>query len=431
VIPPILTFLIILSIVVLIHELGHFLVAKWVGVKVEEFGYGFPPRAIGKKIGETIYSINWLPIGGFVKLFGEQEAEAEGSKDPRAFFNKSKKQRSAVIVAGVVMNMVLAVICFSVIYSIVGIPEKVNYLVVDQVAPDSVPQNIGLKEEDKILAVNGSEISDVDGFRQIEKTADQNPLTLTVKRDGQEIAITPEDWQDLIIIKGIEPGSPAQEAGFELGDKIVSLDGEKVNDVQVYIDSVKAKAGSTIILEVIRAGELMQLSVVPRENPGPSKGAIGVAIGYELSVSDYDNVFYPAWQMPFRGTKVGLEEAYNWTKEMFTGLAQMVGGIFSGHVPEVMGVVGMYGVTKTVAAEGILPLIKFMGILSINLAVINILPFPALDGGRLAFIMLEKVIGRKIKPKIEAYINMAGMVVLLSLMALVTVADVLRVVRGG
>ena len=336
--------------------MGHFVVAKLTGVKVEEFGLGYPPRAIGKKLGETIYSLNWLPFGGFVRLFGEQEAEAEGSKNPRAFFNKSKKQRIAVILAGVFMNMVLAVVCFSAIYSINGIPEEVNYIVVD----------------------------------------------------------------------GIAPNSPAQLAGLQTGDKVLSIDGLAKTTTAEFVDYLKNKAGQEVTLGLQRGEQKIETNLIPRVNPPQGEGAVGVA------VSNYDNVFYPAWQMPFRGgTVTGVEEAYGWTKMMFGGLWQMIYGLFAGQKPEVRGIVGIYEITATVAEQGILPVIKFMGILSINLAVINILPFPALDGGRFAFIMLEKVIGRKIKPKIEAYINMAGMAVLITLMVLVTVADILRVVRGG
>jgi len=353
--PPIFIFLIILSIVVLIHELGHFLVAKWTGTGVEEFGFGYPPRAIGKKIGGTIYSLNWLPFGGFVRLFGEQEAELEGSKNPKAFFNKSKKQRTAVILAGVFMNMVLAIACFSVIYSINGIPQEVDYIVID----------------------------------------------------------------------GVAPNSPAEMAGLKTGDKVVSIDGQSKQKTADFVEYLKNKAGQEVVLGLQRGGKDLNTTLTPRVNPPEGEGAVGVA------VSNYDNVFYPVWQMPLRGTKVGIEEAYAWTKMMFEGLWQMISGIFVGVKPEVRGIVGIYEITATVAKEGILPVIKFMGILSINLAVINILPFPALDGGRFAFIMLEKVIGRKIKPKIEAYVNMAGMAILVTLMVLITVADVLRVIRGG
>jgi regulator of sigma E protease len=348
-----LNFVIILSVVILVHELGHFLAAKFTGIKVEEFGLGYPPRIFGKKFGETIYSLNLLPFGGFVRMFGEQEADTEGSKNPRAFFNKSKKQRSLVILAGVVMNLLLAVVCFSFIYSVAGIPEEVDYIMVD----------------------------------------------------------------------GISANSPAEQAGINPMDRILSINGQKMQKTADFVEFLKTKKAQEITLDLERDGQEIQVALTPRQNPPEGEGAIGVI------VSNYDNIFYPKWQMPFRGTWVGIQEAYGWTKAMFVGLGQIIKGLFMGEKPEVRGVVGIYQITSAVAEQGTLALVKLVGILSINLAVINILPFPALDGGRFIFILLEKVIGKKIKPKIEAYINMAGMVVLIALMVLVTVADVIRVVN--
>lgn len=351
--PNFVIFILVLSIVVLIHELGHFVAAKLIGVKVEEFGFGYPPRAIGKKIGETIYSINWLPFGGFVKIFGEQEAEAPKTRSKKAFFNKSKKQRSMVILSGVVMNLVLAVVCFSLIYSLVGIPEEVNYISVDAVSKDS----------------------------------------------------------------------PAENAGIEKGDVVLGIDGVVMKKTDEFVEYLKDKKGKEIVINIKRDMGKKEYPLVPRVNPPEGDGAVGVI------VSNYDNVFYPKWQMPFRGTWVGLQEAYGWTKMMVVGLGKMIKDAFLGVKPQVTGVVGIYEVTSVVAAEGFLAIVKFVGILSINLAVVNILPFPALDGGRFLFILFEKAIGRKMKPKLEASINMVGMMILIGLMVLITVGDVLRVIK--
>lgn len=351
--PTPIIFLLVLSIVVLIHELGHFLSAKKIGIKVEEFGFGYPPKAIGKKIGETIYSLNWLPFGGFVRLYGEQEEGSEGTNSQKAFYNRSKKERSVVILAGVFMNIILAMFCFSLIYSIAGIPTEVNYVTIENIAPNS----------------------------------------------------------------------PAQTAGLQAGDKVIAIDGILMQETNDFVSYLKEKGGQEVKVEVEREEQILDKVLIPRLNPPEGEGALGVV------VSNYDNIFYPWWQMPFRSLIVGVEETYTWTKMMFVGLGQMIGGLFSGQKPEVRGVVGIYEMTSDIAAMGILPIIKFIGILSINLAVINVLPFPALDGGRFMFIMLEKVIGKKIKPKIEAYINMAGMAILIGLMVIITVADVIRVVK--
>jgi len=195
--------------------------------------------------------------------------------------------------------------------------------------------------------------------------------------------------------------------------------------VQEFVGFLEDKKGEEVSILIERNGQEQTTSLVPRENPPEGEGAVGVL------VSNYDNVFYPWWQMPFRGAWVGIQEAYGWTTMMVSGLAQTIQGLFKGAKPEVTGVIGIYQITSTVAEQGILPVIKFIGILSINLAVINILPFPALDGGRFAFILLEDLIGKKIRPKVEAYVNMVGMAILITLMVLITIGDVLRIVRGG
>lgn len=353
--PDIVNFFIVLSVVVLIHELGHFVAAKLVGVKVEEFGLGYPPKAIGKKIGETIYSINWLPFGGFVRLFGEQEADAPGTKSSKAFFHKTKLQRTFVILAGVFMNLVLGVVCFSLIYSIKGIPEEVNYIVVEAVSPNS----------------------------------------------------------------------PAQQAGLGVGDKVLAINDQHMQQVSEFVGYLKDKGGQNVTIDIERKGEKKEINLTPRQNPPEGEGAVGVL------VSNYDNIFYPMWQMPFRGTYVGVQEAYGWTKMMLVGLGTMVMQAFAGKAPEVAGPVGIYKITSTVAKEGIIPLIKFIGIFSINLAVVNVLPIPALDGGRFLFILIEGLIGKKIKPAIEAYINMAGMALLVGLMLLVTGFEVFKLIKGN
>ena len=365
--PSILVVLITISLVILIHELGHFLVAKWVGVKVEEFGLGYPPRIIGKKIGETLYSINVLPFGGFVKLFGEQEADlrlkdklAENLKH-RAFFNKGKKKRLAVIAAGAVMNFVLGMVAFSFVYSWAGIPEKVDYLTIDAVMPNSPAAEVGLQAEDRILTIDGREVRQVDEF-----------VKLMDEKKDQEITL-----------------------------------------------ELTAKQGREWNLEQRRT-----VAVTPRKDPPEGEGALGILI------SNFDNIYYPFWQMPFRGAWVGIQEAISWGLVIFLGIWTMLVQLFTqGIAPQVAGPVGIYRITAAVSQQGLLALMRFTGILSINLAVINILPFPALDGGRLVFIFLEKVIGRRIKPVIEQWINSIGIIILIGLMLAVTFREVLDLLR--
>ena len=355
----ILTFLIVLSVLILAHEFGHYWAAKRAGVLVEEFGFGFPPRIFGKKIGETIYSINLLPFGGFVRLHGEISEEGV-TKPQRAFMNKSKKARISILLAGVTMNLLLAVVAFATVYSFSGIPKETeNVRVVDVV-----------------------------------------------------------------------PGSPAQTAKILVGDVVKNVDGEEVTTVSGFIEIVEGSKGDRLLIELERTkGDetiLEKVRITPREDPPEEEGPLGVVI------SSTEVYYPPIWQRPFVGIYYGVKEALFWTATMVTGFIGLFANLFSGQVPQdIAGPVGIFALTSEAAKYGIFTLINFVGILSINLVILNILPFPALDGGRLLFIGIESVIGRKILPKIEATINTIGMIILISLLLAITVQDVRRLVSAG
>ncbi|MEA3355320.1 MAG: M50 family metallopeptidase [Patescibacteria group bacterium] len=343
----VITFIIILSILVLIHELGHFLVARKFGVKVEEFGIGYPPRIWGKKIGETIYSVNWLPFGGFVRMLGEDSGEQVSNKKDlkKAFFNQTKRVRIMVLMAGVVMNFLLGVVLFGAIYTKIGIPEKVDYLV----------------------------------------------------------------------ITGVVEGSPAEKIGLKVNDKIVNA-----GSINEFIDSIGAYGGKEYELELLDG---RKLGVKPRtkEETPEGQGSLGITI------SNVDMVMYPYWQRPFRGILTGLKEAIAWGGEIVKSLGLMIVRLFKGDVPkDVAGVVGIYQISKNVSQEGLIATLQFMAILSINLSILNLLPIPALDGGRLLFIAIEAIMKKRIKPQVEQVIHLVGMALLLALMVLITIGDVKR-----
>lgn len=355
----ILVFLLVLSVLVLVHELGHFFAARRAGVWVEEFGFGIPPRIFGKKFGETIYSINLLPFGGFVKLYGESGGKT--LKSPvKAFINKSKKVRFVIIIAGVVMNFILGILAFATVYTISGIPqESQNVKVIDIVA-----------------------------------------------------------------------GSPASEAGILNGDIVRSVEGEEVTSVEQFITIVEKNKGEKILLTVDRdiSGrvETSSINITPRVEHSENEGPLGVVI---TSVEIY---FPPLWQRPFIGIYYGFGEAIFWGRTVIDGLAKTFSMLFRGQVPkDLAGPVGIFAITSHAASVGTLALINFVGILSVNLAILNILPFPALDGGRLAFLFLEKALGRKVLPRIEAAVHTVGMIILLSLLLAITAQDIQRLITNG
>lgn len=351
-----LIFLLILSLLVLVHELGHFIVAKKSGVKVEEFGIGFPPRIFSIKYGETIYSINLLFFGGFVRLYGEEEKVAK--ETARAFSQKPKRIRAAIITAGVVMNFLLAVFAFSVLYSVVGIPRK------------------------------SSEVQ----------------------------------------VVGISPGSPAQKAGLSIEDIVLSVDGERVQSNEMFIQLIEKRKGKDVVLELrSKNGEGKNVKVLPRESPPEGEGALGVAI------TDTKQYFPPFWQRPFWGIFYGFQEAFLWGKQTLLGVGMLISRIFTqGKLPEELaGPVGIFQLTGIVSQQGFLALLHFLGVLSINLGILNILPFPALDGGRLLFVIVEAVFrgrARQIIPKVERITNMVGFVLLIALILAITLQDIRRIV---
>jgi len=344
----VLIFIVVLSVLVLVHELGHFLVAKRSGILVEEFGLGIPPRIYGKKIGDTIYSINLLPFGGFVRLHGEQ-GDGPIANPSKAFLNKGKLTRTLVIVSGVVMNFLLAVVAFTIFYWFTGIP-----------------------------------------------------------RDTHRVTII-----------DISPGSPAVTAGLKPGDVIESVNGKTFTNINDFITYVDSEAGKKIAIQTQNG----TVEVTPRLNPPSGEGPLGVVI------STTEVYFPPIWQRPFYGVYYGFRDALFWGGTIISGLRSIFVQIFAGQAPQgVSGPVGIFAVTTEAASLGVLTLINFVGILSVNLAILNIVPFPALDGGRLLFIGIEAVTKKKVSPKVEAAIHTAGMAILLALILLITIGDIRRLV---
>jgi regulator of sigma E protease len=359
--------IIVLSVLILIHELGHFVAAKKAGLLVEEFGFGLPPRLWGKKIGDTIYSINWLPFGGFVKIYGETQTDAERTQTDaelrgRAFYEKSIRTRSVILVSGVFMNFLLGVFILSFLLTL-GVP-----------------------------AVAGSKI------------------------------IGPR-LQDLHVeIMGIAKDSPAEKAGIAVGDRIVflSFENEKV-EVQSssnVSDFVSRHKGKEITVGIQRNSSELSVGVFARETPPAGEGSLGIVM------ADLGILQYPWWQSPYEALRLAIQISWN----VLLALGQIFEKLFrEGRLEEgVAGPVGIVSLTEKVAKLGILKLLNFVALLSINLAVLNILPIPALDGGRMLFLLLEKIRGKPISRRFEAASHAVGMAVLLTLIMLISIQDIRR-----
>jgi len=355
----ILVFVIILGLLIFVHELGHFVMAKRAGMHVQEFGFGFPPRLFGIRRGETVYSINWIPLGGFVKIAGEDGGDLA---DPRAFGNKSFWRRFGVIIAGVAMNMIFAWFLIFLGLWAFGTPMDLTDVPADLLRNSSV-------REAKISIV------------------------------------------------AVEPGSPAEQAGFRMGDAILSVDGQKFEEIEPLIAYSRSRAGQSIHYEFQRGQEIVSRDVTPRVNPPEGSGPVGFAPAKVALVS------YPF----FSSLGLALQGLYNKTIAILLAFGALFGHLFAtGKVMEgLSGPVGIAVLTRDFTRLGFAYLIQFAATLSINLAIINAFPFPALDGGRILFLIIEKIRGVK-SVKWERIANTAGFLFLLLLMVAVTWRDIGR-----
>ncbi|MBI2049393.1 site-2 protease family protein [Candidatus Roizmanbacteria bacterium] len=389
----ILVFLFILSILVLIHEAGHFFVAKRLGIKVEEFGFGFPPRAFSIKKGETIYSINWLPIGGFVKLYGEDEAgggkirisksEIRNNKEDlnRAFFSKSPWLRALVVIAGVAMNAMLAIVIFYTFLIISGFKTELPLL-----------------SDHKFFGVN--------------------------QKNTKEV-----------VISDIAKNSPAEKAGLKSLIKIVSANGKEIKDVKDFTEIVNLNKGKEIEIEWrdLQTKNITKTKITPRLSPPKNEGALGVAL-FSISTAVLN------YETPVQKTFSGVVHPINLMAYNLDVMGDLIRVSFEKRTAEplgqgVAGPVGIASVTGSILEipdlkEKVLGLLNLAGLLSISLAFFNILPIPALDGGRLFFILIEGITGRKINQRAESLIHSLGMAMLLVLMAFITFKDIQKIFVG-
>jgi regulator of sigma E protease len=344
----VLIFLGVLAVIIIAHELGHFITAKASGVEVKEFGVGLPPRLFSVKRGETIYSLNAIPLGGFTKMSGEEDPGA-----PRSLAGKSFGIRLLVLSAGSLMNFLLPLILFAIAFM--------------------VPHNMVIGD---------------------------------------------------VLVEDVASGSPAALAGIEPGDRIVSINGkplENSSDLQRYI---QISLGREIVVRV-EHGDLTveDVNMVPRWRPPEGQGAVGIVISMpEATVVRRSE---PFWRVPSLAVSACVE-----TMALFkNGILSMLAGTTS---LKLTGPVGIAQMTGEAAKVGISPLLEFAAFLSLNIGLINLFPLPALDGGRIGFLLLEKVRrGRRVSPKTEGKVHLIGFLLLMGVFAAVTYSDILRIVGGG
>ena len=344
----IVSFLAVIIVLVLAHEFGHFITARARGVRVDEFGIGFPPRIYGIKRGETTYSINAIPLGGFVKLAGEEDPNIQGS-----LAGKSIPTRLLVLSAGVIMNFLLPFLLFSIAYMI---PHQ---------------------------AIQGT-----------------------------------------VTVENVSSASPAYEAGILPGDTLLSVNGQSINYAGELSRLIQLNLGKSTKFTVLHAdGTTENLRLIPRWRPPEGEGAVGV-----LTRTDNTSIVsksLPFWKAIPEGVKSCVE-----TFVLFkNGIISMIIGTTPA---QFTGPVGIAQLTGQVASAGISPLLEFAAFLSINLAIFNIFPLPGLDGGRIAFVLLEWIRrGKRVPPRIEGMVHLAGFALMIIFFIALTYQDIARIVSGG
>lgn len=424
-------FLGVLFVLVLVHELGHFVTAKLAGVTVKEFGFGYPPRLFAYRFRGTDYSLNLLPLGGFVKLAGEEDPREEGS-----FAAKRASVRLIILGAGSFMNALLPIALFttSLLLTREALVEPAR---VGAVAPNSPAAIADIRSGDIVVAVNDRA---VESRRDLSYNIQLNmgsEMAFNVQRDGETRTayLTPRwtpppgegptgiTFHERVRVEAVAPGSPAEAAGIRVGDLVLQINGQPVNVLFEVSALIQQNQGSEVVLLLLRGSSPQEVRVTPRVEPPAGEGPMGVVLGApDRSVQAVSYSLSEA-------VGLGVRSSFDLLSLFKNGL---YGAIVGRSGPAITGPIGIAQATGEVARAGISPLLEWAALLSMNLAVLNILPIPMLDGGRMVFVLLEWVRrGRRISPEREGLVHMIGFVILMALIVKVSYDDIARLVEGG
>ena len=384
----------VLGFLIFIHELGHFATAKWFGIKVTEFGFGFPPRIFGVRYGDTVYSLNWIPLGGFVRMVGEEDPS-----HPRSFAGQAIWKRAVVLVSGSVMNLAFPIAVFATLFTLPH-DTVIGTVTITGVSPDSPAQKAGLRPGDTVLEVEGKRVANHIELVQAVMSRLGRPTEFTIRRGliVTGLAFSPElaPVEQVTIVPRLRP--PEHVVVEEVTDPATEMSLREAQNV-----NPDAQVGDRI-----------------------RQGAIGVLVG--TANPKVVKRSFPVWD------SVPMAAGRAWDVLALTqaGLSQWARG---GPDPGIAGPVGIAQVTGEIAEEipniGFSPLFEFVALLSISLGIVNLLPIPALDGGRLLFVVIEWVRrGKRISPQREGLVHMVGFALLIGFIVAMSYRDVVRIIAG-
>lgn len=423
-----------LSFLIIVHEFGHFIVAKLSGIKVLEFSLFMGPKLFSVQRGETMYSVRLVPLGGFVRMEGEEQA----SDDARAFNKKPILTRAAVIAAGPIMNLIIAVLLFAIVFFANGYNTNILGTVEDK-SPASAA---GLRPNDKLLSYDGKKVYDIMDLTLFLYASKGKPADIEVVRDGQTIktAIVPDiyqeqtryllgftpkasEGQDSNVVASVTAKSPAAGIGLKENDRIVRINNKAISTRLEINEYLNANQSNPVVVTVVRDGKEMTLgTATPVSQKIPEQYILGV--DFQSARGGVGDV-----------VKQAFVSSYSTTRQMYYSLLWLIQGKVS--AKNMMGPVGIVSSIGEVVQQSpgisyaILNLLRFTALISINLGVFNLIPFPALDGSKLLLLAVEGIRRRPIPPEKEAAITMVGFVLLIMLMIFTTSNDILRIFQKG
>ncbi len=442
-----------LGILIFIHELGHFLAAKAFGMRVERFSIGFPPRMFGKQIGETDYQVGWIPLGGYVSVSGiiDESMNADSFKsepEPYEYRAKPVWQKMIFITNGVIFNMILAFFILSAIsWSLGDVFLPAEHVDTVYVADGSIAADMGMQTGDRITSVNDSPLKRFDELIT-HRTMSVDPMVITVDRKGQTLDFeAPSDIvtqmsrmsggtilgnfgihaAPFVRIGGVSSDSGAEEAGISEGSIIKAVDGKSIRTTKEFMDVIQASAGNSMAIDFIKAPE--ESTDIQSSNAKAKKSGDRFLLG--VNIIEDDSVLYDQDLLQRRSLGLGQAIAAGFistieeTKAMVGGFKKILSG--KENLRETVGgPVLIAKVTKEAANRSSYDFWRIVALLSITLAVMNILPIPALDGGHLVFLIYEAVTRREPSIKFRMIVQQIGLVLILGFMAFVIVNDFLR-----
>ena len=423
-------FILVLGILIFVHELGHFLMARRIGVRVLTFSLGFGPKLLKFRRGDTEYCVSAIPLGGYVKMAGENPEDARtGASDE--FLSKSKWQRFQVLIMGPVMNLGLALVVLALVfYNGVDVPAyQQQPAVVGTVEADSPAAKAGIQPGDHIIEVSGRRVENWEGFLMETVTKANRSIRLTFIRDGKTLerelvpaavgkyeqgvtGVAPPMRPE---ISAVQPGKPAEAAGMRNGDVILAVNGEKSPAHARVIEIIRAHEGKPLQFDLLRDGQPLSLTVTPRMIDDL------VRIGAQISPVEVQ-IIEPSLLQAFQ-----LSAQRNWDTAKL--IVRTLGGLFTRDTPvkQLMGPVAIAGLSGEAAQAGWAELFGLMAMISLNLGLLNLMPIPVLDGGHITILALEGLSRRDFSMKVKEKMLIAGFVLLLVLMVTVIYNDLARI----